>query len=68
VNAKVKRNARVGDRDDAGAGGGAEVTPHPRALRLRPLRDEDEAAFIAAHRAMAVEGFTFGLGYEPGKP
>ena len=25
-------------------------------------------AFAAGHRAMAAEGFTFGLGYEPGKP
>ena len=39
-----------------------------RPLRLRPLRDEDEAAFTAGHRAMAADGFTFGLGYEPGKP
>ena len=37
-------------------------------LRLRPPHPEDEAAFAAAHRAMAAEGFTFGLGYEPGKP
>ena len=48
--------------------GNAEVTPRSRALRLRPLRDEDEAAFTAGHRAMAAEGFTFGLGYELGKP
>ena len=37
-------------------------------LRLRPPRPEDEAAFVAGHRAMAAEGFTFGLGYQPGKP
>jgi predicted acetyltransferase len=37
-------------------------------LRLRPLRPEDEAAFRAACRAMAAEGFTFGLGLEPGMP
>ena len=37
-------------------------------LRLRPPRPDDEAAFAAGHRAMAAEGFTFGLGYEPGKP
>jgi predicted acetyltransferase len=37
-------------------------------LRLRPPRPEDEAAVVAGHRAMAAEGFTFGLGYQPGKP
>src|SRR5437899_566638 len=34
-------------------------------LRLRPLRKEDEAEFLAIHRAMDAEGFPFGLGYEP---
>jgi predicted acetyltransferase len=43
-------------------------SPPAQALRLRPLRAEDEAAFIAGHRAMAAEGYAFGLGYEPGKP
>ena len=38
------------------------------ALRLRPLRLEDEAAFRAAHQVMAADGFTFGLGLEPGMP
>jgi predicted acetyltransferase len=33
-------------------------------LRLRPLRTEDEAAFITAHRAMSDEGFAFGLFYD----
>ena len=37
-------------------------------LRLRELRLEDEPAFVAGHKAMAAEGFTFGLGYEPGMP
>ncbi|HEV3363899.1 MAG TPA: GNAT family N-acetyltransferase [Acidimicrobiia bacterium] len=37
-------------------------------LRMRPPRLEDEAEFAAAHEAMAEEGFTFGLGYEPGQP
>ena len=37
-----------------------------RALRLRPLRDDDEAAFASAHAALAADDFTFGLGYEPG--
>jgi predicted acetyltransferase len=48
----------------------ARVLAHrpPLALRLRPPRAEDEAAFAAGHRAMAAEGFTFGLGYQPGKP
>jgi predicted acetyltransferase len=32
-------------------------------LRLRPLRASDERAFLAGHEEMAVEGFTFGLGY-----
>jgi predicted acetyltransferase len=35
-------------------------------VRLRPPRFEDEAAFVAAHAAMAHEGFRFGIGYEPG--
>jgi predicted acetyltransferase len=39
-----------------------------RALRLRPPGPDDEAAVAAAHRVMAEEGFTFGLGYQPGKP
>ena len=55
MRARVKQNVAVGSR--------APV----QALRLRPLRDEDEAAFTAGHRAMSAEGFTFGLGYEPGK-
>ncbi len=37
-------------------------------LRLRPPCLADEAAFAAGHLAMAAEGFTFGLGYLPGKP
>jgi predicted acetyltransferase len=36
------------------------------ALRLRPLRESDEAAFRAGHELMEAEGFTFGLGLEPG--
>ena len=60
MHAKVLRNA--GSRDNAG------VPPRARALRLRPLSDDDEAAFIAGHRAMAAESFKFGLGYRPGKP
>ena len=39
-----------------------------RALRLRPVRLGDEAAFHAAHEAMAADGFTFGLGLEPEQP
>ena len=39
-----------------------------RGLRLRPPRPEDEAEFAAGHRAMAAEGFRFGLGYRPGMP
>jgi predicted acetyltransferase len=56
VNARAKQNVAV------------ISSPPVQALRLRPLRAEDEAAFTAGHRAMAAEGFTFGLGYEPGKP
>jgi predicted acetyltransferase len=37
-----------------------------RTLRLRPLRDGDEAAFLSAVQVMAAEDFTFGFGHEPG--
>ena len=37
--------------------------PDPE-LRLRPLRLDDEAAFVAAHEAMKIEGFEFGLRYD----
>ena len=37
-------------------------------LRLRPLRLDDEAEFVAAHRAMEADDFEFGLGYSPGAP
>jgi len=47
------------DREPPGDGDGTR-------LRLRPLRPEDERAFVAAHRAMAAEDFTFGLGYADG--
>ncbi len=50
-------------RGEAGAARGAA-----QGLRLRPPRLADEAAFAAGHLAMAAEGFTFGLGYRPGKP
>ena len=36
------------------------------ALRLRPLQLDDETAFLAAHRAMKADGFTFALGRDPG--
>jgi predicted acetyltransferase len=36
-------------------------------LRLRPPRLDDEVEFVAAHRAMAAEGFNFGLNYGPGR-
>ena len=35
-------------------------------LRLRPLRKDDEAAFVAGHAAMEGDGFRFGIAYEPG--
>jgi predicted acetyltransferase len=38
------------------------------ALRLRPLRHDDEAAFLAAHRELAAEGHAFGFGVEPRLP
>jgi predicted acetyltransferase len=50
------------------AAGVAEPAVTARGLRLRPPRAEDEAAFAAAHQAMASEGFVFGLGYQPGRP
>ena len=37
-------------------------------LRLRPPRLDDEVDFVAAHEALAKEGFTFGLNYELGDP
>src|SRR5579871_2782243 len=37
-------------------------------LRLRPLRPDDETAFLAGHEALAAEAVRFGLGYEPGLP
>jgi predicted acetyltransferase len=43
----------------------ASGRPASPVLRLRPLRLDDEAAFRAAHRAMAADHFTFGLGLEP---
>ena len=39
-----------------------------RALRLRPLQKDDEAAFAAAHAETTDERFTFGIGYTPGMP
>ena len=58
--------AASAERSAGRAGGSGQGTA--RGLRLRPPRPEDEAAFAAGHQAMAAEGFTFGLGYEPGKP
>jgi predicted acetyltransferase len=39
-----------------------------RALRLRRLLEDDEAAFAAAHAAATDGKFRFGIGYEPGMP
>jgi predicted acetyltransferase len=39
-----------------------------QALRLRRLREDDEAAFAAAHAAATDGKFRFGIGYEPGMP
>ena len=35
-------------------------------LRLRPLRADDEAAFLVARKEMAAEGFIFGLSFDAG--
>jgi predicted acetyltransferase len=45
-------------------------SPGPAAvrLRLRPLRPSDEATFLAAHRALAREAFSFGLFYDEAMP
>ena len=37
-------------------------------LRLRPVREDDEMAAVAAHEAMKPDGFHFLLGYSPGEP
>jgi predicted acetyltransferase len=37
-------------------------------LRLRPLRAGDEAAALAAHAALAADGFPFLLGHDPAVP
>jgi predicted acetyltransferase len=50
------------------AGAARSVAGAAQGLRLRPPGPGDEAAFAAGHLAMAAEGFTFGLGYQPGKP
>ena len=44
------------------------MAPSAQALRLRPLRQDDEAAFAAAHAATTDERFTFGSDYAPGMP
>ena len=36
------------------------------ALRLRPLREDDEAAVLAAQRELAGDAFVFALFHEPG--
>src|ERR1700722_12433558 len=40
--------------------------PPGQTLRLRPLGDGDEAAFLSALEVMAAEDFAFGFGHEPG--
>jgi predicted acetyltransferase len=62
---RTMRGLESADRAVQGAGRAERLA---RGLRLRPPGPEDEAAFAAAHQALAAEGFTFGLGYEPGKP
>jgi predicted acetyltransferase len=46
--------------------GNADLARPAAALRLRPPRAADEAAFRAGHAALAAEDFTFGLFLEPG--
>ncbi len=48
----------------AAAGDGTGVTVG--GLRLRPLRVDDEAAFLAAQDEMAGDDFRFGLEYDDG--
>jgi predicted acetyltransferase len=43
---------------------GERNQPSSAALRLRPLRLDDEEAFRSAHQVMAAEGFTFGIRFE----
>jgi predicted acetyltransferase len=62
---RTVRGLESAERTVQGAGRVERLAP---GLRLRPPRSEDEAAFAAAHQALAAEGFTFGPGYEPGKP
>jgi predicted acetyltransferase len=52
--------------DSVDPGGAPAGWPHApqRALRLRPLRSDDEAEFRAGHAAMAADGFTLGLGLD----
>jgi predicted acetyltransferase len=53
--------------ESGGAGTGA-ARVRPGALRLRPPREDDDAAFAAAHAVMNGEGILFGIGYQPGMP
>jgi predicted acetyltransferase len=64
----AERAARGVDSAERAAPGVDGPDRVARGLRLRPPRPEDEAAFAAGHQVMAAEGFTFGLGYEPGRP
>lgn len=50
----IKHDVVSGERDQ----------PSSAALRLRPLRLDDEEAFRSAHQVMAAEGFTFGIHFE----
>jgi predicted acetyltransferase len=54
---------------DTGESGDRVAIDVSRRLRLRPLRPDDEAAVVAAHRAMTLaDGFPFALRYETGMP
>jgi predicted acetyltransferase len=64
----VSARSSAGSSAESAAQRAVPGEPHGRALRLRPLRADDEAAFAAAHAAMTGDTFTFGIGYEPGMP
>ena len=59
----VSAGSSAGSNAASAGQGTVPGQPHGRALRLRPLRADDEAAFAAAHAVMTGERFRFGIGY-----
>jgi predicted acetyltransferase len=49
-----------------GTSASGSTTSGVERLRLRPLRKDDEDAFLAGHAAMAADDFAFALFHEPG--